>query len=81
MLNFSYSVATSEDGTFNGMIDMVLLNKADFVLTALKLTKSRAEFAQHTTKIQTNRLIKGDARNNIKNTQQISLYIFLHHTF
>ena len=68
-LNFSYSVTTSEDGTFNGLIDMVVHNKADFVLTALKLTKSRAKRTQYTTDFQTNRFIKCDAMTKNKQYQ------------
>ena len=48
VLNFSYSVTPSYDGTFNGMLDMLLQNETDFVLSIMALTKPRADIVQHT---------------------------------
>ena len=55
VLNFSYSVTPSNDGTFNGMINMVVQNEADFVLSLMALTKPRADLVQHTISVESDK--------------------------
>ena len=55
VLNFTYELTETEDGTFNRMIDMLVENKADFVLTPMSLTKERANVVDHSISLQTDR--------------------------
>ena len=55
VMNFSFKLTPSMDGSFNGMIDMILENKVDFIITPMSLTKNRADLVDPSNTLQKDR--------------------------